>query len=122
VNPRWLNAVAVASIGVLLLLSALVTFTTLFPDLSVRSVALVLAGALAAVLIVLAGTTRWRREPGEERVSFWSRAAWTMPPLESLAPPLRSRGREIGLVVLRAYLTLAALALVAATIRSSLRA
>jgi Mn2+/Fe2+ NRAMP family transporter len=120
VNPRWLNVVAVVSIGLLLLLSALVTFTTLFPDLPIGPLTLALAGALAAILAILAGTTSWRRQPDQERVSFWSRASWTMPPFETLAAPPRSRGREIGLVLLRAYLTLAAVAVVVATIRSTL--
>ena len=119
-NPSWLNAIAVASIGVLLVLSALLTFETLFPGVGVTSAALVLAGALVAVLVVLAGTVGWRSGRSAERISFWSRASWTMPPLETLGPPPGSRGREIGLVVLRAYLTLAAVALVATTVRSTL--
>jgi hypothetical protein len=101
-------------------LFALLTFETLLPGLGVTSAALVHAGALVAVLVVLAGTVGWRSGRTSERISFWSRASWTMPPLETLAPPTGSRGREIGLVVLRAYLTLAAVALVATTVRSTL--
>jgi Mn2+/Fe2+ NRAMP family transporter len=120
VNPPWLNAVSVISIGILLVLSGLVTFTTLVPGLDVAPVALALAGAAVAVLAVLAGTTSWRSGRGE-RASYWSRAAWTMPPLESLAPPSASRGREIGLVMLRLYLTLATITLLATSAHAIVR-
>jgi hypothetical protein len=119
-NPRWLNSLAVLSIGVMLVLSALLTFTTLFPDIGVAPVALVLGGVLAAVLALLARSTRAQRRPGTDPVDVHPRLTWTMPPLETLEPPTRSRTREIGLVVLRAYLTLAALALLLTTVRSAL--
>jgi Mn2+/Fe2+ NRAMP family transporter len=118
-NPPWLNAIAVGTIGILLVLSALLTFTALLPSVAVMPVILVLAGALAAVLAVLAGIPTWRSGRAE-RPRSRLRETWTMPPLETLAPPVSSRGREIGLVVLRGYLTLATLALIATTIRSAL--
>jgi Mn2+/Fe2+ NRAMP family transporter len=122
VNPRWLNAVGVVMIGILLLLSALLTFTTLFPDAPVKSVAIALGGALLAILVVVSGSVSWRLTSNVERLGFWERVSWTMPPIETLAPPSLSRGRELGLVVLRAYLALAVVALIATTIRSALHA
>jgi Mn2+/Fe2+ NRAMP family transporter len=119
-NPTWLNALAVSSIGVMLVLSALLTFTTLFPDIGVAPVALVLGGVLAAVLALLARSTRAQRRPGPDPVDVQPRLTWTMPPLETLKPPKRTRTREIGLIALRAYLTLAAVALVLTTVRSTL--
>jgi Mn2+/Fe2+ NRAMP family transporter len=119
-NPSWLNALAISSIGVLLLFSGLLTFTTLFPELDPTPVAIGLGAALVAVLAVLAGATSWRRRRDEEEVTFWSRAAWTMPPLETLEPPVSSRGRNIGLVVLRSYLVLASAALIVTSARATI--
>ena len=108
VNPLWLNAVSTAIVGALLVLSALLTLSTLFPHLDVGPVAGVLVGVFAATLALLGATLgrgrTWRRV-GE---SSWERATWTMPTIETLAPPLASRARTIGLIVLRAYLLVAA--------------
>jgi hypothetical protein len=43
----------------------------------------------------------------------WERVTWTMPPLETLPPPVTSRARSVGLIVLRSYLVLATALLVA---------
>jgi Mn2+/Fe2+ NRAMP family transporter len=111
VNPRWLNTAAASVVGVLLALSALLTAVTLFPGLPVHWPAAVAAGALAAGLGALAGT-RLGSEPGtagpDGTVS--GGPTWTMPPIETLPPPARARTRNAGLLVLRAYLFLAAAA------------
>jgi Mn2+/Fe2+ NRAMP family transporter len=119
VNPPWLNAVAATTIALILLLSGVLTFTTVLPSLAVTPVLLVLGGAAATILLVLGATTRWRHSSDSPNTETTPRHAWTMPPLETLSAPVTSRGREIGLVVLRAYLTLAALALLVAVIRSA---
>jgi Mn2+/Fe2+ NRAMP family transporter len=117
-NPPWLNAIAVLSIGVLLVLSALLTFTTLLPSVGVTPVLAVLGGVLGAVLVALGWTTRWRRDRRRDHPSFQAREGWSMAPLELLAPSEASRGRQIGLVVLRVYLSLASVLLVVSTVRS----
>jgi Mn2+/Fe2+ NRAMP family transporter len=103
-NPRWLNAVAVAVLGVLLETSALLTLSTLFPSLDLIAAAAALTTALIAVLAVLGVRAR----VPQARVPFVGtpreRATWTMPPIESLKPPVPSRTRTAGLVVLRVYL------------------
>jgi len=111
VNPRWLNTAAASVVGVLLALSALLTAVTLFPGLPVRWPAAVAAGALAAGLGALAGT-RLGSEPGtaDPDGTVSGRPTWTMPPIETLPPPARARTRNAGLLVLRAYLLLAAAA------------
>jgi Mn2+/Fe2+ NRAMP family transporter len=118
VNPTWLNAVAATTIALMLLLSGVLTFTTVLPSLTVMPVLLALAGAAAAILLVLGATTQWRRTQDQTGRQTTARVCWTMPPFETLAKPVSSRGREIGLIVLRAYLTLTALALLAALIRT----
>ena len=113
VNPRWLNAVATVIVGVLLVLSALLTTTTLLPRVDVRMAALVLGGGLVLGLAI-AGVITFRRAGTSSPFAGtpWERATWTMPALETIAPPVPSRARTLGLVVLRLYLTLAALLLI----------
>jgi hypothetical protein len=111
-NPRWLNAFATLEVGLLLLLSALLTLTTLFPRLDVKAAAVVLTSVLAAALAILAGASLKRGRTESFRGTPWERATWTMPPLEALAPPVPSRARTVGLTVLRAYVVIAALLLV----------
>jgi Mn2+/Fe2+ NRAMP family transporter len=105
VNPTWLNTLATGIVGALLVLSALLTLTTLFPRVDVAPVAGVFAGVLAAALVLLITTQRRRRPFIRLGDDAWERATWTMPPIESLAPPVSSRSRTIGLVVLRLYLS-----------------
>jgi hypothetical protein len=70
----------------------------------------VLVGALAATLALLAASRRRRRSSSAR--SGWERATWTMPPIETLAPPAPSRSRTIGLVVMRVYLSVGAVLVV----------
>ena len=120
VNPRWLNAVATAIVGVLLVLSALLTTTIVAPGVDVRAVALALGVALAAGLAAIGEVSRRHQERG---LSFqgtrWERSTWTMPALETIPRPSPSRARTIGLAVLRVYLTIAVLLLVVKMIQLS---
>jgi Mn2+/Fe2+ NRAMP family transporter len=122
-NPRWLNCVATVVVGSLLVLSALLTLTTLLPSLDVRAIAAALTGGLVVVLGVL-GVASLRRRRGREPFSGtpWERGTWTMPRLETLAPPAVSRARTTGLVVLRVYLLIAALALIVKAVQLALSA
>jgi Mn2+/Fe2+ NRAMP family transporter len=112
VNPRWLNALATLVVGVLIVLSALLTASTLFPGADVGVLAVVLAGvtsgALASVVVAglrAGGSQRSQKPTGADRV-------WTMPPLETLPAPTSSSSRWLGLMVLRIYLILAAVSVV----------
>ena len=114
VNPRWLNAVGVIVVGGLVELSTLLILTTLFPGLDVR----IAAGALTAAFAFVAAASLValrRREPSEAEPfsgTPWERISWTMPRLETLAPPPLGRARAAGLIALRLYLTLAAVLLI----------
>ena len=102
INPPWLNALTTASIGVLLFLSTLLTFTILLPGFSIKPITIGLGGALLLALAYLAVSGRRREQHADDRQGLnGPRADWTMHPLESLAPPSGSRARTIGLVVLR---------------------
>lgn len=113
VNPRWLNALASTVVGSLLVLSALLTATTLFPTLSVELAAIVLLSALAlALALVGVGSRRSSHIRNTFEGTPWERATWSMPPLELLAPPQLTRARQVGLVVLRVYIAIAVVLLV----------
>jgi Mn2+/Fe2+ NRAMP family transporter len=132
VNPPWLNVVATAVVSTLVVLSALLVLTTLFPAVPVDAFAL----GLGAVAVVCAGAA----VPAARRGQSWrarfgagagggadgagagagvgvERSTWTMPPLETLSPPLPSRGRRIGLLIMRAYLLLAGAVVVVKAVR-----
>ena len=116
-NPWWLNVIGVFVVGVLIEMSALLTLSSLFPTLHLDIPAVGLTTAWAVVLVGfgLSHTYGNRRVPAPNERTEWERLTWTTPRLESLPPPTPSHARTIGLVILRAYVLVAAV-LVAARI------
>jgi NRAMP (natural resistance-associated macrophage protein)-like metal ion transporter len=118
-NPRWLNILASAIIGVLLVLSGTLVVSTLFPHLDASQVATWIAIGLAA-LAALAGAWFWlsrNRQPAAQprpraTMSEAERMAWRMPPLALLKPAEWSMGRKVALLTLRGYLVISVLLLV----------
>jgi len=133
-NPGWLNALASVIVGVLVVLSAILTVTTLFPRIDVSMTTAVLFGALALALSAAAVYAVYgrRRVPvaldlpaGARRSCDPDRSApvrerWTMPPLELLERPVWSRARTIGMYTLRGYLVVAVLMLIVKAIELGL--
>ena len=123
-NPGWLNAIASAIVGVLVVLSAILTATVLFPQIDVTLFSEVLFGVLACGLAgagvyvaredmisrssVPAGRTRSTKPTSD----IGPRDSWTMPQLELLDRPVWSRTRKIGMLTLRGYLVVAVLMLI----------
>jgi Mn2+/Fe2+ NRAMP family transporter len=120
VNRPWLNAVAGVIIGVLVLLSLVLTAATLFPSLTGGQLTALVAGAAGAGLAGTAAwaVTRWRArqagqpdDPEEELdtgvVLEAERLTWRMPPLSELPRPRWSPGRRLGMLALRGYLVIA---------------
>jgi hypothetical protein len=131
-NPGWLNALAAVIVGVLVILSAILTATTLFPHIDVTTLTEALFAALAVGLAGIAAFIAWGRRrtrgaldlPGGARrrpdVDRAHRARWTMPSLELLERPVWSRTRTIGMYTLRGYLVVAVLMLIVKAIEVSL--
>jgi NRAMP (natural resistance-associated macrophage protein)-like metal ion transporter len=120
-NPAWLNALASVIIGVLVILSAILTATVLFPAINVAVLTVTLFGALAAGLAsagLYVGRGR-RRAPVPVAADGIPREQWTMPPLELLERPAWSRTRTIGMYTLRGYLLIAVLMLIVKAIEVS---
>jgi len=119
-NGRFLNAFATLVVGVLLVLSALLTVTTLAPGANIAWLAIGLGAALGVLLAILAAySSSHRRTRSESRAG---RSGWTMPRLESLPCATRSRARAFGLTVLRIYIAVAAVLLIVRVVRLSLGA
>jgi Mn2+/Fe2+ NRAMP family transporter len=120
-NPGWLNAVAAVIVGVLVILSAILTATVLFPQMNVTILA---EGLFAALLVGLAvaGPYAARGKVGRRLdVPHGARAPrpprivrehWTMPQLEMLDKPMWTRTRKVGMITLRGYLVIAVVMLI----------
>jgi NRAMP (natural resistance-associated macrophage protein)-like metal ion transporter len=117
-NSTKTNVIASIIIGVLVLLSLILTAAVLFPNLSGPEIELIivvgiaLGGVIGGYLIVqsclrrravvLDSTKASRSVDSSSR-----RASWRMPPLAMLERPIMSRQRKIGMVMLRGYLIFA---------------
>jgi Mn2+/Fe2+ NRAMP family transporter len=108
-NPHWLNAIAALGVGVLVILSAFIAITTALPHVDADVVIVLLCGGAAAFFaawgVVLAVESRRRKEVPVR--GWWDRLTWTMPAIEALSPAPLTRGRALGLVLLRGYLLVA---------------
>jgi Mn2+/Fe2+ NRAMP family transporter len=119
VNATWLNLLASAIIGILLILSGTLMASTLFPHIDVTSVFIDLAIALAGggiiimiALRVLAGRSGQPGIPPPPHMSRTEKLSWRMPPLALLKPIRWSPGLRVGMLSLRAYLVISAVLLV----------
>jgi NRAMP (natural resistance-associated macrophage protein)-like metal ion transporter len=116
VNPRWLNALASAIIAVLLLLSATLMTTTLFPAIDVKALVLWLAVCFV-IALTAAAAGLWvahRRRPvppAAPGLPHADKLAWRMPPLALLQPVQWRPGTRLGMAALRGYLVLSAILL-----------
>jgi Mn2+/Fe2+ NRAMP family transporter len=114
VNSGWLNVVAGVIVGVLVMLSAILGAVTVFPDLNVGVLTMVMGGALLLALAVVGAVQlRGRRRRIEAReldeIEEIDRLTWQMPPLDELARPVWSTARKVGVLTLRGYLVVAVL-------------
>ena len=123
VNRKWLNVLAGLIIAVLVALSLILMATTVFPNLDVNSLALVLGGLIGAGFLALGV---WALLPGQfaKRRAAAARAAaakpetsvrretWRMPQLALLERPVWSRSRTIAMWTLSTYLGVAVVLLV----------
>jgi hypothetical protein len=122
VNKPWLNVIAIAIVGVLLALSMILVLTTVFPNIDVRVLSIVLG---IIVLLGASGTAVWgwreqRRLAGRPEMSREEREDWRMPALVLLQRPPWSLVRRVAITVLSAYLVLAILMLIVRAVQIAL--
>jgi Mn2+/Fe2+ NRAMP family transporter len=111
-NSFRLNVFTSIVVGVLVLLSLILTAAVLFPRISGKEMAFIMAGGAAlgaAVYAVTAWRNRHRRRevPASRTYTDLERGAWRAPPLESLGAATLTPSRRLWMLVLRAYLVIA---------------
>ncbi|MGH9080491.1 MAG: Nramp family divalent metal transporter [Acidimicrobiales bacterium] len=114
VNRPWLNVLATVIVSILLMMSLILMATTLFSQINVTDLAVVLGGVLIVVYVIggFLYARALRRRPPAPLAPMARRATWRMPALNLLDRPEWSRGRRLGMYALRGYLVLAVLLLV----------
>jgi Mn2+/Fe2+ NRAMP family transporter len=111
VNSQMLNLFTGGIVAVLVMLSIILTASVLFPDMGEQVIAGILIGGstLAIVTTVAVFALRPNKAAADaERVSPSLLAAWRMPPLDELPKAKLTTLNRIWMVVLRAYLIIAA--------------
>jgi Mn2+/Fe2+ NRAMP family transporter len=114
-NPRWLNAIAVAAVTLILALVTMLTITTVAPAVSVLDAAVVTGGGFGVCGLALAAA-RWGVQPPRtpaQAMTRWQRQTWSSPMLELVPPASATRARMLALALLRVY-TVVMIALLAA--------
>jgi len=116
VNSRWLNVVGGGVVGLILVLSALLTVQTALPHLRwwVAPSVVVALGLAGAGALIWPSRRSGRPSRGTVRAKD---VGWSMPPLETLPPPERSRSRGVALAGLRIYLLVSGTTLVIEALR-----
>ncbi len=122
-NPPWLRAFAGLVVGILIVLSLILTTSTLFPSIKVSSLAIgggiaLLAGlALMGIQALKSGPA----DPGveEEAVRAVPKERWTMPPAALLSRPAWSRTRHIAMTALGGYMVVALALLIVKAVQLS---
>ena len=118
VNRPWLNAIAVVIISLLLMLSAILTVSTVFPPLDIGRLTLGLGIVLVAALIVAGGWWLRKLPPRTDMAALRrERQGWTMRPIALLDRPVWSPMRRIAMFAMRAYLLLAMLLLLVKSVQ-----
>jgi drug/metabolite transporter superfamily protein YnfA len=114
-NPPWLQALAALIVGVLMMLSLILTLTTLLPGVNVATMAAI-GGAALAVVLVWMGVVALRSRPwvvsGPENASRVPKERWTMPPAALLSRPRLSPRRHAALRALGVYMVVALVMLI----------
>ena len=115
VNSKGLNWFTAAIIAVLVLLSVILTAAVLFPDISDAHILAVLVGGTVLGMVMAVAVKLYENSRGVAPVAGDAGSAtveqqdnWRMPALETLAPARLSISSRIWMLVLRAYLVVAA--------------
>ncbi|TMC83748.1 MAG: divalent metal cation transporter [Chloroflexi bacterium] len=114
VNRPWLNAVAGAIVGAMLVLSLILVISTVFPGVDVTTL-LVVLGSVAALALLAGGLRSWlsaRNMPPLPEVSRAERENWRMPALALLERPAWSSARKVTIGLLSGYLVVSIVLLV----------
>jgi hypothetical protein len=122
VNRVWVNVLASIIVGILVELSLILAAATLFPDVDVMRVLVLLTGVLAAGLLGTGALALRRRRPAEPIAvePAQDKLIWRMPPLSELPRPVWSTATRVGMITLRGYLLIAVLLMVVKVVELAL--
>jgi hypothetical protein len=113
VNGKKLNALTGTIVGVLVLLSVVLTASVLFPNITGGQIEAVLGSGIAVgvgialFLVFQSRRNRDRVTVDDALAETGHRDTWRMPALARLERPAMSRQRKVGLLTLRGYLLIA---------------
>lgn len=114
VNSKFSNYIAGAIVAVLVMLSIILTASVLFPDLTdTKQILGILVAGIVVMILSVVGVKLYEKSRGITQTAEVScdkslRNTWRMPPIEELAPAQISLLNRVWMVVLRAYLVVAA--------------
>ncbi|WJW69719.1 Nramp family divalent metal transporter [Candidatus Chlorohelix allophototropha] len=114
-NPTWLNVIGTVIIGVLMMLSFVMAITTVFPEIDVTILSLILATILTVGLLitgVIAFISRQKKNEGMVREPKLDKNSWRMSPLNSLPKPIWSTTKNLAMLCMWGYLGMTAIVLV----------
>jgi hypothetical protein len=107
VNGRGLNVFTGAVIGVLIMLSIILTASVLFPSVSEAMILAVLGGGVLFTIVIAAVLLVIRRDDRGVWSDAFGRMVWRMPALDQLPPAHITPLTRMWLAVLRGYLVVA---------------
>jgi Mn2+/Fe2+ NRAMP family transporter len=121
-NPPWLKAFASLVVGVLMLLSVILTVTTLFPHVSVTTLSVAGASVLGAAIVGYLIVAVLNRRGADSVTVIESRPEvpreqWTMPPATLLSRPQWSRARHTAMLALGSYMVVALVLLIVKSVQ-----
>ena len=113
VNSKLSNYIAGAIVAVLVMLSIILTASVLFPNITDTQILGILATGVVAAIVSAAGVKVYEKSRGITQVASATydksmRNSWRMPPISELAPAQISLLNRLWMIVLRAYLVVAA--------------
>ncbi|MBR7827105.1 divalent metal cation transporter [Actinospica sp. MGRD01-02] len=118
VNGRRTNLFTSAVLGVLVMLSVILTASVLFPAITARQIVGIMVGC-AVVGLVLGGYAVTHRGP-VRAIDRTGAEDWRMPPLSQLGKAELSSGTRVGMGALRGYLVVSALLVIVKVIELTL--
>jgi Mn2+/Fe2+ NRAMP family transporter len=121
-NSFRLNVFTTLVVGVLVLLSLILTAAVLFPDLGGAQILTILGGgagigSVAFALAAYRGRSRGGPAPGGAR---GLRSAWRAPRLETIGPIALTPTRRVWLLILRGYLLIAVIMVIVRVVQTAL--
>ena len=113
VNSKFTNYVAGAIVAVLVMLSIILTASVLFPGITDTHILSILGAGVVAAVVSALGVKVYEKSHGIRPVTEVvhdksMRSTWRMPPVNELAPAQISLLSRLWMIVLRAYLVVAA--------------